>query len=261
MLDENDWHKYYTRIKEVNYSMAFFQKKITQQPQLDMTDANKILENVFRENHVEPNSVPLELLTAYSNYRKERFFLQRLLIVIIMILFCMLPFLFIPSSFSITENTKSENNSPTYILNVTSKMPVKRVSAMINGRNLPVYETDTHVYSIEPTVNGKMTVTVTLINNQTSTRYIDVTTTDAEAPILLSSNIDNSLVYLYLSDSASGIDYDNIVAIDLNGKTISPISIDKASGCVAFPYPDSIQNVYVPDFSGNKLQLVIQIKQ
>lgn len=240
--------------------MAFYQKKPNNEPQLDMTNASKILENVFKENHVEPNSIPLELLTSYSNYRKERFFLQRMLLVVIMFLFCMVPFLFIPSSFSITENPKNETGFPTYTLNVSSKLPVRRVSATINGKVLPVAETDTRTYCISPTVNGKMTVTVTLINNQLSTKTINVTTRDSQAPVLLSSNTDNSRVYLYLTDADSGIDYDNIVAVDLNGKTISPISIDRTTGCVAFPYPDTLENIYIPDFAGNKLQLVVRIK-
>ncbi len=241
--------------------MAFYQKNIQNEPKLDMANASKILENVFKENQVEPNSVPLELLTSYSNYRKERFFLQRMLLVVIMLLFFMLPFLFIPSSFSITETTKNEKGFPTYTLHTLSKLPVRRISATINGQPMPVSETDTHIYSIIPTVNGKMTVTVTLINNQISSKTIEVKTKDSQAPTLLSSSSDDSHVYLYLSDTESGIDYDHIVGIDLNGKTISPISIDRTTGCVAFLNPDTIQNIYIPDLAGNKLQLVIRIKQ
>ena len=67
--------------------MSIFQKTVEHQPELRLEDARRILRNVFEENNVEPNSVPLEVLTAYSNYRKERFSLQRIIIVIIMVLF------------------------------------------------------------------------------------------------------------------------------------------------------------------------------
>ena len=53
---------------------------------LDQDIASKILENVFQDNQVEPNSIPLEVLTSYSNYRKERFALQRTILIIMMVL-------------------------------------------------------------------------------------------------------------------------------------------------------------------------------
>ena len=68
-------------------------KKSTE-PQLDLDDASKILENIFAANQVEPNTIPLDVLTAYSNYRKERFSLQRTVLVVVMVLFLLLPFLF-----------------------------------------------------------------------------------------------------------------------------------------------------------------------
>lgn len=240
--------------------MAIFHKTKEQQPQLDINHANKILENVFKESNLEPNLVPLEVLTAYSNYRKERFSLQRLLIIIIMVLFFMLPFLFIPSSFSITENTDDTDGKPTYTLKVTSKMLVDHITAVIDGRNIPVYETDSRVYSIEPSINGRMAITVSLINKQTTTKYVEVTAADSETPVLLSTNTDESFVYLYLSDTGSGIDYENITAIGENQETIQPESTDKSTGCVTFPYPNGVMNIYIPDFAGNKLQLVIRIK-
>ena len=49
--------------------MSLFRKKL-EEPQLNMESASRVLENVFIENKVEPNSVPLEVLTSYSNYRR-----------------------------------------------------------------------------------------------------------------------------------------------------------------------------------------------
>ena len=37
--------------------MTMFQKEMDQQPKLKLDDASKILENVFKESNVEPNSV------------------------------------------------------------------------------------------------------------------------------------------------------------------------------------------------------------
>lgn len=50
-------------------------KKSTE-PQLDIDNANKILENIFAANQAEPNTIPLDVLAAYSHYRKKRFSFQ-----------------------------------------------------------------------------------------------------------------------------------------------------------------------------------------
>lgn len=240
--------------------MTILKKNIEDQPELNLEQAGKILENVFEANHVEPNTIPLEVLTSYSNYRKERFSLQRLIIVIIMVLFLMMPFLFIPAEFTVQVNADAKDVNPTYTMKVTSPMAVKRINASIDGRNVPVYETDSHVYSIEPTVNGRMILTLTLLNNQTTTRYIDVKNIDLNAPTVVSSNVDNEQVYLYVSDEGSGVDYEHIEAVQTDGTVIKPSSFDKKSGCIVFSYPEDSLNIYIPDFAKNKLQLVLTLK-
>lgn len=238
--------------------MTLFEKSTGPKPELNLDDAGKILANVFEANEVEPNSIPLEVLTSYSNYRKERFSLQRMIIVIILVLFFMLPFLFIPSEFVIRPDGDVNTTNPTYTLEVTSPMLVKRVNASIDGRNIPVYEVDSHIYSIEPMVNGRMTVTVTLMNNQQKTTYVEVAHVDLEAPVIISSDVDQDNVYLYLSDSGTGIDYAHIKGITNDGSTVLPISYDTKTGCVVFSYPDASLNITIPDFASNKLQLVLR---
>lgn len=239
--------------------MALFTKK-TEEPQLNIDTASKILENVFIKNQVEPNSVPLEVLTAYSNYRRERFSTQRTILVIIMVLFLILPFCFIPASFSIDSETDAHTANPTFDLHVETKMPVRRITATVNGRNIPVYEVGTHRYSIEPTENGMMTVTVTLMNNQQETKSIEVSNVDVEAPVVVSNEVDSEYVYLYLSDSGSGINYEGIQAVSLDGTVFKPSFYNETTGCVAFAYPSESLNVFVPDYADNSLQLILTIR-
>ena len=75
--------------------MKLFKKPAVSQ--LDLEIASQILEQVFEANDMELNSISLEALASYSNYRKERFTLQRTILVIIMALFILLPLLFIPA--------------------------------------------------------------------------------------------------------------------------------------------------------------------
>lgn len=234
-------------------------KKSTE-PQLDLDDASKILENIFAANQVEPNTIPLDVLTAYSNYRKERFSLQRTVLVVVMVLFLLLPFLFIAPSFTIQSETQGFEANPVYQVEVDTFMPVQRVTATIDGHNVPVYEVAAHVYSIEPPVNGHMTVSVTLINHQTVTHFIDVENVDSEAPLVVSNNMDEENVYLYLSDTGSGIKYEEIKAVNLSGQEILPVSYDTSTGCVAFAYPQETLNIYIPDNADNTLHLILTVK-
>ena len=239
--------------------MTLFRKTM-EEPQLNIESASRILENVFIENQVEPNSVPLEVLTSYSNYRRERFSTQRTILVIIMVLFFIIPFCFVPASFSINSEADAHTANPTFTLNVETQMPVRRITAIINERNVPVYEVDNHVYSIEPTENGTMTVTVTLMNNQQETKSIEVSNVDVEAPVVVSNEVDNEYVYLYLSDSGSGIDYEGIQAVSLDGTVFKPAFYNETTGCVAFAYPSESLNVIIPDYAENSLQLILTIR-
>lgn len=227
---------------------------------LDEDVASKILESVFEDNQVEPNSIPLEVLTAYSSYRKERFALQRSILVIMMVLFLMLPFLFIAPDFSIKADENKYTATPVYEVEVDSFMPISRVTATIDGRNIPVYEMDAHKYSIEPAINGRMKVTVTLLNRQQTTKYIEVTNVDVDVPVLISTNWDDKYLYLTLSDSDSGINFKEIKAIDTGGNSHNPVFYNESNGQVVFAYPKDSLNVYISDNAGNSLQLVVSLQ-
>lgn len=229
-------------------------------PQLPLEEASKILAQALAANEMEGNSIPLEVLASYSSYRRERFSLQRAILLIIMILFLLLPLWFIPCSFTVNEDSALERDyNPVYRLEVDSFMMVSRVNATIDGYNIPVYEVDAHVYSIEPTRNGQMTITVTLLNKQTMTQYVDVNGVDREVPTAVSCTKEGDQIYLYLSDSGSGIDFSEIEAMDLQGQIIEAVSIDEEAGCIVFPANSDTMNVNVPDKAGNKLHLILTL--
>ena len=228
-------------------------------PQLSFEEASRILERAFEANEMENNSIPLEVLASYSSYRKERFTLQRTILVIIMMLFILLPLLFIPAAFTVNmDETPGRNFNPVYRLTVDSLMLVDRVSASIDGFNIPVYEVDSHIYSLEPSRNGEMEVTVTLINRQTLTQYVKVTGVDREVPTALSCSKEGDELHLYLSDDGSGIDFSGIEALDLEGNEIKVISVDEEAGRVTLPAVSDTINVYVTE-RGLGERLAIQI--
>lgn len=238
--------------------MSLFRKSST--PVLDLEIAGRILEQTFEANNMKKSTIPLEVLASYSNYRRERFSLQRTILVIIMVLFLLLPLLFVPASFTVKEDKTLERSyNPAYLLEVDSFMLVDRVNATIDGRNIPLYEVDSHVYFIEPTANGKMAVTVTLANRQSRTSYIDVTNVDREIPLATSCIKEDDFIRLYLSDNLSGVDFSSLQILDSKGNETTPVSIDPDRGCITFLTEENTLNIHVKDMAGNTLQLILTI--
>ena len=104
---------------------------------IDAADATRILGSVFEEAGVEPNTVPMQALTAYSSYRRERFVLLKTALVIAMILFLLLPFMFIPPRYEVTKTDMGDRKLPVYSVDVKSLLPVRSVVASLDGRPLP----------------------------------------------------------------------------------------------------------------------------
>lgn len=105
-----------------------------------------------------------------------------------------------------------------------------------------------------------MTIVVTLKNRQYSTLTYDVSGVDTATPVLLSNESQDGQIFLHLSDTESGVDYESIYALDLNGNTLEPAAYNEEENYVIFSYPTSSMNVYIPDKAGNTLQLVLTIR-
>lgn len=241
--------------------MKYFRNSKPQPPQLDEHTAEQMLGTIFETCSMERNTVPLHVLASYSNYRRERYSFQRILLVLIMLLFCLLPLLFIAPKVKVQEFRSQKQNLPTFQVAVdTGFPPVNRIYAVIDGTNIPVFETGDRIYSIQPLVNGEMEVTVVLANRQYITKYISVTGIDLTAPKLLHHEQRGSQIFLYLSDEDSGIDYEKISAVDMDGQSFSPSYYDEDQQLVVFDQVKDSLNIYIPDKSANELQLVLTAK-
>lgn len=231
-------------------------------PQLDIDTASRILAQALESVDAEPNTISLDELIANGLYRKKRHIFQKVILAGVIALVLVLAFLYvisIPSSFTIQNQMAEGDFNPVYRIIADSPMLVDRVNVAIDGHSIPVYEIESHVYSVEPSLNGQMEVTVTLANKNSSTQHVDVTNVDKENPVAIGCSKEGDLVFLYLSDNLSGIDYDNIKAATLTGETVEPASVDPSSGCVTFSNLTETVNVYVSDLAGNQLQLILSI--
>ena len=226
------------------------------QEEMDMAVAKQMLDNVFDACNYEHNTIPVEVLFSYSNYRRERFSLQNVLLIGMMVLFLLLPLLFI------SPQIRVEPVEGTTRLKLTVEaalpIPVQSIRASMNGKNVALYESDTHEYILQPTDNGTLTLSVSLLNRQRTTIEYAVSSVDNDAPTLVSSDMDDDYLYLYVADALSGIDPDGLwAATGEDEEEEVPVTWDAEKQCVIVPYPTDVVNVYVSDMSGNCLNLLL----
>lgn len=228
--------------------------------QLDPQVASQMLSNIFDACDIEQNSVPLEVLTSYSNYRKERFGFQKFVILFIMILFFLLPILFVAPNFTLEQKDGDIYGKPYVELQLTGLIPTDKIEAFMGNAKVPVYETANGTYQLIPNKNGTLDVTVSLINKQYTTRSITIAEVDTQPPVLLDSEkVDDTLI-IYFEEASGVLDYENIHAKTHNGDVVRPLSYDTKNLSVTFKYPSEALNIFVSDMSDNTLQLVVTLK-
>lgn len=230
-------------------------------PELTPDLAEKLLTNVFGNCQQEPNTIPLRKLESYSEYRKERYSLQKVLILVLLAVFLFLPVFFIYPDFSINEmDRKRPEEEPAYEVRVRNAMPVSFISADIDGHRVAVYETQSHIYTMEPMMNGIMKVRVMLMNKQWVEQEIEVTGIDREPPQLIDSSTDEEILTILVEDEGLGIDFAEIYSQGDSGTVYKPVSVQEDKGEIRFKIPAENMTIYIPDFRDNILKLAVTIR-
>ena len=175
-----------------------------------------------------------------------------------LIIFLLLPSLFVSPRYDVSVEEKGERGLPVYTIKVGSLLPVDRVTAVIRDHSLPVYEADARTYMVEPTRNGTLTIEVELKNRQYLQAEEDVTVVDANGPELIDSKVSEDSFCLLVADEGIGVDYRGVYAIGESGELYEPLSADEDGGIV-FAYPKEEWDVYIPDYIGNVLHLSIKL--
>ena len=226
--------------------------------ELTTLETSEILDSVFSECGDEGNTVPMETISSYAVYRKERFTLQRVIVAMALLVFMMLPLLFILPSYTVTVENTGTRGLPVYTVKVDSILPVGKVIAKISDHELPVYEAGAREFTVEPTRNGNMDISVELVNRQSVRTEHDVTAVDAEGPKLLGNKTNDDGFVLKVEDAGIGVDYREIYAVSASGKVYYPVSASEEDG-VVFEYPSEAWDVYIPDHIGNTLHLSVKL--
>lgn len=228
-------------------------------PQLNEEMAAAIMANVFAACNQAPSSVPLSVLSSYTEYRRDRYTLQKGILIFILLVFLLLPVCLIAPKFEVAELSRSQTGIPTLQVTVQNWLPVRLVSARVNNQPIPVYESDTDVYTLEPTLNGTLTLTVTLINLQYDIWSTEISGIDATAPTLSGSELQGENLRIFVTDDGVGTDFANAYAIAADGTRLPPVAYSNSQGYVEFAYDQDL-NFFIPDHNGNTLQLVLRTK-
>jgi hypothetical protein len=227
------------------------------EPTLEIWEAEAILRLVFLDCGETPDMRPMEELTDYSLYRKESFWLQRIILIAALIMFMLVPIFFVQPTFQTSYSPKGERGLPVYTITVDGLLPVKRVVAVLDRYRLPVYEVNSHEYTIEPTENGTVDVTVELFNGQLVTGALDVRNADVDKPRLLRYSREQGEYVLYVTDDGVGVDFDDIYAISPSGTVLYPESFDREKGSVIFGENVTGMQICIPDYFGNVLKIAL----
>ena len=229
-------------------------------PMLSDSTADKLLANVFDACGQEPNAIPLSKLAAYSEYRREKYSFQKVILAVVLFIFVLLPLCFISPKFTIVRTSPDTAKTPIFEIRVEKGLiPVKIVGASIEGHSLDVYETGDRTFTVQPIENGLMAIKVSLVNFQYDIKHVTISGVDVEAPHLVKNEKIGDKLYLYLEDEGLGIDWKEIYAETDSGAIVEPIEISEDKSVVVFAFPEENMNIYITDLKDNLFQLVLTV--
>lgn len=223
---------------------------------LDSETAERLLGEILEISSREASRVPYEELETYSVYRKERFGLQKALLLVLLAALLAVPFFFVAPDFSLDCTSESIGEFQDYKIVVNNLIPVKTVNASMGSKGIAVKQTGEGVYELKCDESGELKVNVTLSNGQYRVVSTEVETADTGAPVLISRKIENGKVVLEVKDSGIGIDYDGVYGVEM-GSGIERFPEDHGDGYIIFAFPKEKMSIFIPDMNGNTLQVII----
>lgn len=227
---------------------------------LSAKEAQDILQSVYRGVDKPACNIPLDVLSTYVVYRKDRYRFQKGSLTVIMLLFLILPVFFYVPRLDLQE-LKEEQNRKVQILQVKSLIPILNVEAYVDGVLVPVAEIDKGVYAIQPDRNGELIVSVLVWNGQSVSVASTIAVFDTESPYLVDSYVKDGMLHLQFKDDQSGVDFSSARIFDENGVESVPVTISDEIGEITLEKPKSSVTIYVEDEKGNNLQLTIEIAE
>lgn len=237
--------------------MFFDKLNKTTLPELDSALADKILANVLDTCGYQPNTVPLEQLSATAAFNAKPALANKIAPLAIAATAAVSPLAADVPDFTITQIAENTYN-PVYEIDVDAVLPIESVQVSLNGKEVSSLAPETKTFNLTPDENGTLSVTVTLSNQRSVTQTVELTEVDYVAPTaVVNADMDDRII-IYASDNVSGINYEAISGFDINtGAAIAPLSCNPADGTIVFPYSKNTFKVTIPDNAGNKYHLTV----
>ena len=79
------------------------------EPKMDALAATRMLENIFEESNVSANTVPASALADHQSLHRKKYFGLRVLLIIVMVIWLLVPILFLKPDFSLRTVMNSPN--------------------------------------------------------------------------------------------------------------------------------------------------------
>lgn len=181
-----------------------------------------------------------------------------------LLLFYILPFVVVNAiifflvttkpSYSVDIANTNDYRTTDVTFTITSFMPLKNVTITLDGEPLDLTQVGRKSYRSTVTHNGILEIHMENFNHMSITGYEVIDVLDNELPDVVSYTLEDGMLTLWLSDTQSGIDYENLSATTGDGDVISPLSVNKEAGTVVFPADASGLTVTIRDLSGNEYQ-------
>lgn len=134
---------------------------------------------------------------------------------------------------------------------ITSYMPLKNVTISLDGELLDLVQVGNRKYRSTITRNGVLEIHMENFNGMAVTGYEVIDILDNELPDVVNYSVDENILTMILSDTQSGIDYDNLFATTSDGEEIYPLSVDRNTGVVVFQINTDL-TLHIRDLSGNE---------
>lgn len=97
----------------------------TEIPTLNTQTANQLLNNVFEACNMEPNSIPVEVLESWGNYKKPAFDFGKMISYIFILLLILLPLLFFQPNIAAKRINVDSATDATYNISGTDFITCK----------------------------------------------------------------------------------------------------------------------------------------
>ena len=226
---------------------------------LDQKAAGDILANVFDQCSQEPNTTPIETIRSRKRRRNILVVLCWLLACLAMAACLILPITMATARVELSWVEGTPAGSPVLQIATDCFVPIESITARLEGKEIRVHEVAEQIYHLYPDQNGKLVLTVTLVNKHSTEATIEVVGVDHTPPQLVSSALACGELEILLQDEDSPIDFESIYALSVDGTRVEPLRYDPGAGSVVFAFPSSSLNIFVCDECGNQLQLILTV--